>query len=77
MLSQEQIHQNTKLVDSKYIFYCPQCKAVIQPQLKTKVGDSPENQRESNTEQVELLHPVTLRNNLEDLFQIDVNYMKV
>jgi len=41
------------------------------------VGDVPENQKMKNIREVDFLHPVVLRNMLEELFEIDINYMKV
>ena len=47
------------------------------PKLKIIVGDYPENQSEQSNETVEFMHPVHLRQSLEELFAIDANYMRV
>jgi hypothetical protein len=47
------------------------------PKLKAMVGDYYENQSEQNNETVDFMHPVHLRQRLEELFAIDANYMRV
>jgi len=58
-------------------FFCSACGNTIRPKLKSRVGDLPENQKAKNIREVDFLHPVVLRNLLEELFEVDVNYMKV
>jgi len=41
------------------------------------IGDSYENKSEKNNESVTFMHPVHLRQKLEELFAVDANYMRV
>jgi hypothetical protein len=59
----------------QYVYQCPKCENKQQslPILKVRVGESP------GIEEHALLHPVTVRNMLEDesRLNVDVNYRTV
>ena len=71
------IDQNNLHESRKVEFFCSACGNTIRPKLKSRVGEVPENQRAKNIREVDFLHPVVLRNMLEELFEVDINYMKV
>lgn len=59
------------LAQGTFEYDCEACKAIIKPQIKVQVGESTE------LETAYLLPPAILRQRLESLFSIDVNYMKI
>ena len=71
------IDQNNLSESKRVDFFCSACGNTIHPKLKSRVGEVPENLRAKNIKEVDFLHPVVLRNLLEELFEVDINYMKV
>ena len=56
---------------SNHIWMCHYCDADIIPKLRARVGER------SEIEEAPLYHPVALRNLLETLLCVDVNYRSV